>query len=337
MSFTNNPRGRNINGYVPARLVEGTRWYVEFYSFDPDSDSMGRKRYYVPKFGTLKARRQYASDMILNINERLRDGWNPFLKLSNPKEYALFKDVCDTYYRYMWQLTQDDLRRKNTYNGYISFLTQFMKWNSEQEKPVVYVYQLKNTVINEFLDYLWIDLQRKPRTRDNYLGWLRTFCGWMVEKHYISENPTNGITPLQGKRKVEKNRTVIPKCEMIRLREHLMEKDRYFLLACYILYYCFVRPREMSFVKVGDISVQHSTISIGRDSAKNRRDAVVTVPDCVMKLMIELHVLECPSDWYLFSWDCMPGKDYRLPKYFSDMWHRTAVALGFRQSTSSTA
>ena len=329
MSSQHRTRGRDINGYLPARLVEGTKWYIEFYSFDPDADSLRRKRMYIPSISPKSARRSYAQEMILNVNSRLVQGWNPFLRLSDPKEYAQFEDVCETYCRYLFQLAKDGIQRVKTYNGYTSYLNIFRKWNRERPKPVTFAYQLKASVIDEFLDWVWVDRGKSVRTRDNYLTWIRTFTKWMVEKGYITEDPAAGIRMIRGHRKAEKNRTVIPKDAMLRLRAYLEEHDRNFLLACYILYYCYVRPKEMSDLKLENISVMKGTIFIPAAVSKNKKDAVVTIPDHVMHLMIDLKVLEHPNGWFLFSFDCRPGPEHRLPKYFCDMWKKVATALKF--------
>ena len=76
--------------------------------------------------------------------------------------------------------------RVKTYNGYTSFLNVFRAWNKDQVKPVCYVYQLKSSVVSKFLDWLWLDCGKAARTRDNYLSWLRSFAGWLMEKNYIS-------------------------------------------------------------------------------------------------------------------------------------------------------
>ncbi|MBQ9474675.1 MAG: site-specific integrase [Bacteroidales bacterium] len=330
MHSKNHYESRLVNGYTLPRLVEGEdRWRIVFYAHDPESNTMKRKRYSVPPARTKAERRRYADEMIYNLSVQLKAGWNPFLKLSNPREYALFEDVCSQYYKYQYQLAKDNLRRAKTYNGYTSFLHGFKKWNDTLEKPVVYMFQLKDRVIDAFLDHIWIEEGRSARTRDNYLGWLKTFCSWAREKGFISDDPTAKFTMLQGKRKREKNRTVIPREEMLRLREHLERTDKHFLLASYILYYCFIRPKEMSYIKISDISVAKSTIQIHKEVAKNWKDAVVTVPDHVIKLMLDLEVLTLPGDYFLFSYDFRPGKEYRLPKYFCDGWKKVAKALKF--------
>ena len=327
MQFAKKESGRDINGYVPARVVEGAKWYVEFYAYDPDAGRQCRKRMYVPQVRGKAARRAYADEMAASLNQRLRQGWNPFLRLSNPREYTPFADVCRTYLEALTRMTQEKLCRKSTSDVYASFLRKLMEWTASQPKPVTYVYQLKQEVVVTFLDHLWLEEKLAAKTRDNYLSWLRSFSAWMIEKHYAAEDPTAGISFLQGHRKVQKNRTVIPKEVMVRLRGYLLEHDRYFLLACFVLYYCFIRPREMSFLKVGDVSVKRGTISIGGEEAKNGKDAVVTVPDSVMRYMIELRVLEAPADWYLFSKDFAPGPEYRRPRQFCDAWKAMSSAL----------
>lgn len=329
MHFCEHEKGRYINGYVPARLVEGKKWYVEFYAFDPDSDGLKRKRLYVPAIRSRAERRGYANEMVTSINIRLRQGWNPFILSATTREYASFEDVCQEYDRFQQKKEADSLERFSTFSGYRMFLGRLMAWNRQRPKPIIYVYQLKKELVNEFLDYIWIDLGRSPRTRDNYLAWLRLFCGWLVERGYLADNPAASITKLKGHRKSEKNRTVIPKESVIKMRAWLMDNDRYFLLACYLLYYCLIRPKEMSKLKIGDFSVKNSTVMIRGEISKNKKDSVVTVPDCVMRYMVELGVLCNPSDWYLFSKDFMPGEEYRWPRQFCDAWKAMAKILGF--------
>ena len=307
-------------GYTPAKLITGKRWYVEFYSFDPEIQALHRKRVSVPPIKPMAARKKYAADVAAEINSKLSKGWNPFLALNNPNSYILFEDVCEKYFRYLYKLVEEGIMRPKTYNGYTSFLNVFRSWNNGLEKPVTYVYQMKSELVSDFLDYIWMDKGKSARTRDNYLGWFKSFSAWLMEKKYINEELTAGLSSIQGKRKYEKNRTVIPQDVMVRIKRYCEENNRHFLLACYIEYYCLIRPKEMSYIKIQDISVKHGTISVSAEVSKNRKSAVVTLPDCVVKYMLDLDVLNQPGDYYLFSDSFMPGKKYHSPKHFGDFW-----------------
>jgi integrase len=326
MSSVSNPRNHDVLGYTPAKLAIGKRWYIEWNSWNPDEGKMHRKRVSVPHIKPVTARRKYANDMAFHINQQLSKGWNPFIALNNPNSYVLFDEACEKYCRYMYKMVDSGILKPKTYNGYISYLNRFRAWNKERVYPVMYVYQMKKDVVREFLDWVWIDRGKTARTRDNYLMWLKVFTKWMLEQEYITDDPTASMTPVQGKR-YQKNRTVIPREEMLRIKEYLRGRDPYFLLACELLYYCFIRPKEMAGIKVGDVSVAKGTISISADIAKNRKDAIVTLPDCVLKMMLDLEVLTKPCDWYLFSKGHRPGKDYWQPKFFCDTWTEVRKAL----------
>lgn len=315
---TNSLRG--VLGYVPAKLVTGKRWFVEFYAYDPEILKMHRKRISIKMIKPVSLRRQHANEIAAEINDQLRRGWNPFIAQLNPKQCTLFDKAVEQYFRLIHKLTQEDVMRVKTYNGYVSYMNVFRSWVRDHERKLVYTYQFKKDLIDDFLDYLWLEEGKSARTRDNYLAWLRAFAKFLLEKELISEDPTSGMTMVQGKRKVEKNRAVIPKDAMITLKKHLEENDRHFLLACYILYYCFIRPKEMSYIRLADISVKKGTIIVYGEVAKNRKGGTVTLPDCVIQLMLELDVFSASDDSYLFSDGCRPGKHYRGPKMFTDKW-----------------
>lgn len=113
---------------------------------------------------------------------------------------------------------------------------------------------------------------------------------------------------------------VIEPKDMMRLKYYLQEKNEHYLLACYVLFYCFVRPKEMSNILISHISLERQTLYIPADSAKNRQDGVVTLPKKVIELMIKLKVLEKPGQWYLFSDGFEPGEKFRDAKMYRDFW-----------------
>ena len=99
-----------------------------------------------------------------------------------------------------------------------------------------------------------------------------------------------------------------------------MNHNKHYLLACYILHYLFVRPKEMSYIKVGDFNITKKTLYLHGSIAKNHNDALLTLPDHVIKLMIDLRIFDSPGQFFLFSNDFRPGKERRTEKAFRDYW-----------------
>lgn len=109
---------------------------------------------------------------------------------------------------------------------------------------------------------------------------------------------------------------------MVRLHDYLIKKNKHFLLACYILHYCFVRPKEMSKIQISNFSIKKQTIFIPDSISKNKKNACVTLPKKVILLMLDLGIFNNPGDYYLFSDNFQPGKKYKSEKSFRDFWTR---------------
>lgn len=319
-----------VRSYTPPKLHTGKCWYVDFYAFDPASGAMRRKKFKLNNIPNKRYRRIYATDLMNRIFEELQAGWNPWIGDASGGNYATLHDACEVYEAYLSKLLQEDLLREKTCKGYRSCLKIMLEWNASNPRPKNYVYQIDHTFCVRFLDWLWLDKQLSSITRDNYLNWLKHFTKFLLEKQYINTDITAGISSLGKKKSFQKNRSIIAKTDMARLKEWCMEHNKHFLLACYILYYCFIRPKEMSFIQLKHISVQRGTIFIPDYSSKNRKDGTVTLPDKVLKLMVDLDTFRYPDSYYLFSDKLLPGKNRRTNKIFTDFWtHHIRKALHF--------
>ena len=321
----------SIKNYTIPKLHTGKCWYIDFYCFDPALGDMRRKRMKINNVSAYKGqKRKYAEDLINRLYEELRRGWNPFITFESENSYTTFEVAIEAYRRYLDKMVMDDFLREKTYKGYLCMLNVFLKWKDSQKVKKDYIYQFNVKMCNDFIDYIWLDLGRSGTTRDNYVIWLKTFAKFLLLKQYIQNDPTVAIALLGKKKSHKKNRSVIPPEQMARLKTFAAENNKHFLLACYVLYYCFIRPKEMSYIRIQDISVRKGTIFVPGEVAKNRQDAVVTLPDKVLKLMLELEIFKNSGSYYLFSNKMRPGKEYRQDKQFRDYWtHHVRKALRF--------
>ena len=169
------------------------------------------------------------------------------------------------------------------------------------------------------MEHVYIERDNSAQTRDNYLRWLRMFSSFLTEHGYLKTKPTEGFT-LLGQRAMKKTRTVISENDMIRLRDYLQKKNKHYLLACYILHYCFIRPKEMSKIQLKHLSIQNQTLFIPDTNSKNRKDGTVTLSSKVIELLVELRVFDHTQESFLFSDKFMPGTKQRSEKIFRDYW-----------------
>lgn len=310
---------KEIQRYTPPVLHTGKDWYIDFYAFDPVKGMMHRKKIKLNFIDSIKRRRQYANDYINRLSEKLALGWNPWIEQESSNAYMLFKDVIDKYRAFLAKMLKDGRYRQETMKSYSSYLRNIEIFNEEKKVPITYIYQFDKDFCVLLLDEVYIVRDNTAFTRDNYLGFLKSFSTFCLNHNYITKNPTDGISGL-GRTSKKKIRTTLTDEHLGKLTEYLTKKNPHFLLASYILYYCFIRPAEMTKLKLSNINLEKQTLYVQDTISKNKKDGVITLPAKVIHLMIDLKIFDSPTDYYLFSKGFQPGKELRSEKMFRDFW-----------------
>lgn len=306
-----------VLAYTYPRLYVGKEWYVGFYAYDPARGVMRRKKIKINHIEGIRRRREYAADIMKRLTDKLRAGWNPWIESQNPKGFKLFVDAVEHFRNYVEKLYNEGSYREKTYRMYVSFLRRVEEYNGIAGKAT-YIYQFNREYIVNLLEWAFITRNNSVRTRNNYLVFLSVFSTFLVQQGYLTTKPTGGITSLREVK--HKERDVIAPEDMVRLYEYLSKNNRHYLLACYILHYCFIRPIEMSKLRIENVSIRDCTIYVPGNISKNRKGQTVTMPKKVLMLMLDLDIFKNPSDWFLFSRDFKPGIEYRSEKQFTDYW-----------------
>lgn len=315
------PTLKEIQGYTPPVLHTGKDWYIDFYAFSPVHGAMRRKKIKLNFIEKITERRKYAKDYMNRLSEKLSLGWNPWIEQEYSNAYMLFKDVISKYRTFINKMLKDGHYRPETYKSYCSYLYNIEQFNERKKVPITYIYQFDKDFCVMFLDEVYINRDNTAFTRDNYLGFLKSFSTFCLNHNYITKNPTEGISSL-GRRGKNKTRAVLPEELLKKVYDYSKEHNPHFLLASYILYYCFIRPAEMTKLRLSNINLAKQTILVQDTISKNRKDGTITLPAKVIHLMLDLKIFNYPNDYYLFSNDMKPGKEEKSEKMFRDWWAR---------------
>ncbi len=76
----------------------------------------------------------------------------------------------------------------------------------------------------------------------------------------------------------------------------------------------------MSYIQLKHFNIKEQTLFIPAEVSKNEKDAVVTIPEKLIRLMIDLDIFSNPTDYYLFSDGFKPGRKRKAEKQFTDFW-----------------
>lgn len=310
-----------IRKYRPATLRAGKEWFVEYYVWNQELMKMSRKKIKLNHIEKVSVRREYAQGLIRRLNVELEKGWNPFIEEQNNKSYTSFLNAIDDFLRLSRKRFSEGDIRDETISGYESYMKILKQYIVKEKCQDMYVYHFNKDFIIKFLDYIYYDLGRKSQTRDNYLAAIRILCTFLVDRNYVKVRPTEGISVLGKNKRGVKNRTVIDKDVMIKVGDYCKKNNPHFLLACKILYFCMVRPKEMSYIRIKHINIKTGTLFVPGITAKNHKDGIVTMPVDLISLISELNVLNYPPEYFLFSDRFLPGIKWREEKQFRDYWN----------------
>ncbi|MCM1140651.1 MAG: tyrosine-type recombinase/integrase [Muribaculum sp.] len=309
---------------LPVYRENAAGAYIEFRAYDPNLGKMRRKTIKLNKIKGIKNRRDYARGVIKRLNEQLKKGWNPWIA-KDTSNLVTFEEALQRYISHIEKMLANGYFRKETYDGYKSYV-KIMREYIKTKRPTYYCYQFDRSFCVDFLDYVFIERNNGAQTRNNYLNFLRVFCGFLVEKGYLASKPTDGIVPI-SKRLYKKERECIPLDVVGKIADYCKEKEPDFLFACYLLYYCFIRPVEMTRLKVRHFNLKECTLTIPGELSKNKKTQTVTIPKKVIQYGIEIGVFSAPMDDFVFSYRLKPGSEEIDPKHFRDHWENVRKAL----------
>lgn len=171
-------------GYTYPTLHKGARWFVDFFAVDSVRNEMHRKRYYIGENLTKSEKRRRGAEIIEVVTKQLMQGWNPWVSADESRGFTLFDDCVKRYLEYV-----ERMDRKKTRDSYRSRVNVLKEYISSTVIPIKYVYQFDSVFCNDFIDWIFLDRESSPRTRNNYRGWLYGFSEFLLSRKYIKSNP----------------------------------------------------------------------------------------------------------------------------------------------------
>lgn len=301
--------------YKPAELHKGKEWRVEYYAKIPAQNELKRFRKRVPVISPKSERLKYAKKMVVAINQKLENGWSPFYEIQDV-QYKSLQFCTDLFLQYQEKEVQDGIKRPDTVRSYKSFLANLQQYVEKKKIQLKFIIELDTFFIQNYLDYLYFEKKNSPRTYNNHLRFLFTFLEWCKNKRFVNQNAAESIKP---KPKAQKKRDVLDQDIKSKVKS-LQNTNFHYYILCMVTYYCFIRRTELTKLKVSDVNLHKSYITIASENSKNRKTENVTIPTALHELLVQ-HLAQAKNNDYLFSANgYRAGKTQLNPKKISDEW-----------------
>jgi integrase/recombinase XerD len=303
--------------FKPAELRLGKQWLMVYYIKNPLTQSMERERVTVPKAKSKKERLEIGKKMVLDCNDKLKKGWNPYL--NNPliaNQYKDFQTVKDLFIKQTELDVKKEIKRPDTLRTYKSFLSMISEYSKSKEVELQYIYQLNKIFVVNYLDWILYDRENSPRTHNNHLSFIVTFEKFCIARGFLNETITAGIVTKQENEKI---RQVLSDSVKEKVRKIEFEDFHYYVVLG-AFYYCHIRRTEMTKLKLSNINLLEQYIFVPKSISKNKKDEYTTIPNAYIEIL-KKHCENASANDYLFSANNFkPGAIQLQPKKISDNW-----------------
>ena len=322
-------RARPHVDFKPPKFHQaGPEWYVYYSVKNPDTGKFIRFRVKVNR-GSARERKEAGRQIMEALTEKLLIGWTPFSEKAAPLSSTPISDTLDAFLR-----VKTKELRKQSLNSYRSFLKVFREWLAENgATAATTVASFDDQSARASMDYLEDKDAISPRSYNNYLSFMCSLFGWMLEKGYAGVNPFLKIKRKPA-RLMKKKRRLLTDTELEILFSYLGRENVQFRAVCALCMCCFMRPKEIALLRCSDVDLERQVLHVSADAAKNGNESFRTIPSAIVPMLRQLD-LSSPV-LYVFgrhdgeAGNFAPGREPVSEKKFSDFWKkRVREACGF--------
>jgi site-specific recombinase XerD len=300
--------------YRPS-LPEG-QWFVYFSVLDEYSGKLKRFRISdgFGKCNNQAEKENNARKLISKYTDRLKSGWTPFVDkkviYSQNKEQVKQKHPGRPSKKpvdiYMEKFLNDTKERKShaTWQKYKSELKAFQNWMKTNKLDQIDISYFDNQYAKEFIEFLSSN-KLSGKTKNQYIITLNALWKEAAKTRYLLKNPWPSIEKFKE--------TTIPQKPLAKpiieiLKNHLPGNDQQLWLAAQFMYYCYIRLRELRFLKIKDIDFFEGKIRLSADITKTDKTRIVDVNlQFINDLFGKYKLNDYSGEYYVFTTSKEPG------------------------------
>lgn len=298
--------------YIPAQLHKTKNgWYIDYYAFHHGEMKLHRKQVRLNKIKSITERSRFAKRLVQKINQKLNEGWNPFIEQEAPKSFFRLSQAIKSFKNDKRNLRPDSLR------AYNNFLKLFQEWSEARFNTDTFIINIDGNVAVNYMEDMW---KRDIATRryNNYLRFQILLWNWLIEHKFTKANPFQSI---KKKKESNKKRIMdIAQEDRIKIRDYLRMHNKQYLAIVFLAFHTLLRPKEITFLKARNIDLKKQVIYISGSFSKNHNDRIATIPNVMVPLLKEILFYVRKDDFIFTDNNFNPGKKQATRRYISRYW-----------------
>ena len=282
------------------------RWYISFYVWDTQKNDIVRKREYsINQYKTKEERYAFAKQRVESINTLLAEGFHIDSR-KNDEVFEELKNVTtlEDALKKILEIKKQSLREKS-YGTYYYTLQDFLAWAKKNRLDKTDINCFDRYHAQSYVDYLIIERELTGKSINNNVAFMKSLFNGLKEREVIVNSPMEKLKK-QKEIKTFQN-LAYTKQEINNLKNLIKEEDPKLWVFIQLIFYCFLRPGEIRFLKKENINLSSGKIFIPAIISKNAKNDHVDIPE-PLKPVLEEYLKTIPDKEYIF-----PGTRQGMP------------------------
>ena len=226
------------------------------------------------------------SSSLKNIKKHPNNNKVKKVKSSDDKNRKTIEEA----FEFAIQLKSKEVK-ESTIKDYRGKVDKLITWLKENLPEKVFIDELNRKDLLDFLNS--IQLKTSPRTRNNYRSDLSSLFQVLRNNELVGENYFLSINILKAK--PNKHRRYSAQQQEV-IFKYLEKEDPLLLLYIKFIFYGFLRPLEVSRLKIRDIDIENKQL---RFQSKTKHSKIKIIPEILLQSIPDLRSLK--EEDYLFT------------------------------------
>jgi integrase len=308
-------------GYIPPEYHDNKSGsYIDYYVKHPQTGKLERKRVKLNKLhGNI--RKATARQLVAELTERLKAGWNPFDGGTEVRASFHIGKVLDD-----WDRAKTRQLRHSSPYSYTSFTNVLRRWLGPERLATLPVHEFNRSHAVDFMSYVSDERLVSNTTYNNYLVYFSMLFKWMVERNFRRDNPFEGFS---RRKEVGKSRTYLTEQDRIDMAEWIKANDPVFWMACMFIYGTLIRPGELARLRVHHVDIERQVVMLPAEDTKSGVERTPAIPDWMAAELRAMELHKQPGKAWLLGPRLQPSEKKIARNALNRHWVTMRKALGW--------
>jgi len=320
------------------------KWFVYYRIWNERTQKYQGIRVYkgFAELKTKHAKTRFANKLIEELTFKLRNGYSP---ISEKEAQVIYSDEIEyaniaqkygrrkksnktvNYWANRYFASIADNISKSSYTTYQSKLRVFNEWLKQKNLYKVDISAISPQIAQEFFEYL-SNTRKIGNSKALYKEQMLRLFNYVIKHKAIRLNP---FIDIEIKNKPAQPPRYFQAKSLEMMRTYMVKNDKQLWLAARFVFYCYIRPKELRLLKIGDILINEGILRISAEISKTKKERNPVIPEKFRQELIDEGLSNYPDNYFVISVKKTPYTKGVSKNYLWYHFDKVRTALGIQR------